>query len=165
MNKFITYYKSPISDILLSSDGENITGLLLSKQRFPIDTSCTVQKDNLPLFKITKKWLDSYFMGENPNAADIPISAEGTPFKKRVWNEVYKIPYGKTAAYSDIANSISNKMSAQAIGNALAHNPILILIPCHRVIGKNGKLTGFSAGENIKLKLLELEGVNIGEFS
>ena len=111
------------------------------------------------LIKKTYLELTEYFNGER-QIFDIPISPEGTPFQKIVWDELKKIPYGKTAAYKDIAKRIGNEKACRAVGMANNKNPIAIIIPCHRVIGSNGKLTGYAFGLNIKEKLLKLENMN-----
>ena len=111
------------------------------------------------LIKKTYLELTEYFNGER-QIFDIPISPEGTPFQKIVWDELKKIPYGKTAAYKDIAKRIGNEKACRAVGMANNKNPIAIIIPCHRVIGSNGNLTGYAFGLNIKEKLLKLENMN-----
>ena len=111
------------------------------------------------LIKKTYLELTEYFNGEL-QIFDIPISPEGTPFQKIVWDELKKIPYGKTAAYKDIAKRIGNEKACRAVGMANNKNPIAIIIPCHRVIGSNGNLTGYAFGLNIKEKLLKLENMN-----
>ena len=120
------------------------------------------EKDDLPVFIKVKKWLERYFNGENPSIKELPLAPQGNDFRQRVWDILCKIPYGETVTYGDIAKEIANSlgrksMSAQAVGGAVGHNPISILIPCHRVIGVNGSLTGYAGGIERKKALLKLE--------
>lgn len=157
-------YNSPLGKIILASDGENLIGLWFDKQKyFPTYIKDSEEK-SLPIFKQTKKWLDIYFSGKSPKF--IPhISIEGaSPFRKKVWEILLTIPFGKTISYGEIAKQIKRtgtKVSAQAVGGAVGHNPISIIIPCHRVIGSNGNLTGYAGGLDKKLALLKLENPNI----
>ena len=157
-------YNSPLGKIILASDGENLIGLWFDKQKyFPTYIKDSEEK-SLPIFKQTKKWLDIYFSGKSPKF--IPtISIEGaSPFRKKVWEILLTIPFGKTISYGEIAKQIKKtgiKVSAQAVGGAVGHNPISIIIPCHRVIGSNGNLTGYAGGLDKKLALLKLENPNI----
>ena len=154
-------YNSPIGEINLASDGQNLIGLWLKGQNMPTEEmEC---KEDLEVFIKTRKWLDEYFKGIEPTQ-NIPLKLEGTKFRKEVWNILLKIPYGKTITYGDIAKELAKrkgikKMSAQAIGGAVGHNPISIIVPCHRVIGANGKLTGYAGGIDLKEKLLKIEGI------
>ncbi len=171
MNNKIYYqteYKSPLGYITICCDEqENIVGLWFNGQKhFCNINGKIIMKNNLKIFDITKKWLDKYFEGQNPKIKNISLKLVGTEFQKKVWEILFKIPYGKTITYGDIAKQIAKqnnvtKMSAQAVGGAVGHNPIAIIVPCHRVIGKNGKLTGYAAGIDKKQKLLELEQINI----
>lgn len=157
-------YNSPLGKIILASDGENLIGLWFDKQKyFPTYIKDSEEK-SLSIFKQTKKWLDIYFSGKSPKF--IPtISIEGaSPFRKKVWEILLTIPFGKTISYGEIAKQIKEtgtKVSAQAVGGAVGHNPISIIIPCHRVIGSNGNLTGYAGGLDKKLALLKLENPNI----
>ena len=162
-----TNYESPLGNITVCCDEkENIVGLWFEKQKhfaYNIDGKI-IENNNLKIFKKVKNWLDRYFTGKKTDIKDIPLKLIGTEFQKKVWNILCKIPYGKVVTYGDIAKQIAKqrnmtKMSAQAIGGAVGHNPISIIIPCHRVVGKNGKLTGYAAGIDKKKKLLELEGL------
>ena len=173
MKIYKTEYKSPLGKITICCDEqENIVGVWFSGQKHFGDTINikTIKKDNLKIFNITKKWLDKYFKGKKPNIKDIPLKLTGTEFRQQVWKILCKIPYGKTITYGDIAKQIAKqngitKMSAQAIGGAVGHNPIAIIIPCHRVVGKNGSLTGYAAGTDKKKKLLELEQSNMVKYA
>ncbi len=172
MNNKIYYkneYKSPLGIITICcNEDEKVVGLFFKNQKYfadNIDGKIT-ENNNLKIFVTVKNWLDKYFAGKKPNIKEIPIKFIGNDFRKSVWKILYKIPYGKTLTYGDIAKQIAKqkdiaKMSAQAIGGAVGHNPISIIVPCHRVVGKNGKLTGYAAGINKKKKLLELEQVNM----
>ena len=172
MNNKIYYkteYKSPLGIITICCDeDEKVVGLFFKNQKYfadNIDGKIT-ENNNLKIFVTVKSWLDKYFAGKKPNIKEIPIKFIGNDFRKSVWKILYKIPYGKTVTYGDVAKQIAKqkdiaKMSAQAIGGAVGHNPISIIVPCHRVVGKNGKLTGYAAGLDKKKKLLELEQVNM----
>lgn len=171
MNKeiYITYYNSILGKLTIASDGENIIGLWIEGQKYFEDTiknENIIKKDNLEIFIKTKDWLDRYFRGKRPDVKELKLSPKGSEFRKNVWKILCKIPYGQTITYGKIAKEIAtlmNKksMSAQAVGNAVGHNPISIIIPCHRVIGVNGSLTGYAGGIGKKIKLLELENVDI----
>ena len=171
MNKeiYITYYNSILGKLTIASDGENIIGLWIEGQKYFEDTiknENIIKKDNLEIFIKTKDWLDRYFRGKRPDIKELKLSPKGSEFRKNVWKILCKIPYGQTITYGKIAKEIAtlmNKksMSAQAVGNAVGHNPISIIIPCHRVIGVNGSLTGYAGGIGKKIKLLELENVDI----
>jgi methylated-DNA-[protein]-cysteine S-methyltransferase len=152
--------------LTVSSDGKNICGLWIEGQKY---FAKTLEKDvleqNLPIFGKVQKWLDIYFSGEEPDFMP-PLMPKGSPFQKSVWANLSKIPCGKTTSYGELAKQfeLDNKgrrTSARAIGGAVGHNPISILIPCHRVIGKNGNLTGYAGGIAVKIKLLELEGITL----
>lgn len=125
-----------------------------------------IENNSLEIFKKTKKWLDRYFKGKKPEISELPISPTGNDFRQRVWQILCEIPYGEICTYGDIAKIIAKengkeRMSAQAIGGAVGHNPISIIIPCHSVVSSNGSLTGYAGGIKTKLKLLEHEGVNM----
>jgi methylated-DNA-[protein]-cysteine S-methyltransferase len=127
-----------------------------------------VEKDNIPGFAETKNWLDRYFAGKKPSISELQLAPIGSEFRQEVWNILREIPYGEVTTYGGIAKKIAVKMnlksmSSQAVGGAVGHNPISIIIPCHRVIGTNGSLTGYAAGIAVKAKLLELEGVDISD--
>ena len=163
-----TNYASPIGSVTLASDGKNIVGLWFEGQKYyggSIKDEMTVD-DTLPAFSAAKKWLDRYFNGARPPASKLPIRPLGSDFRREVWKILCEIPYGEYTTYGDIANKIAvamNKprMSARAVGGAVGHNPISIIIPCHRVIGANGKLTGYAGGIDKKIKLLQLEGATL----
>lgn len=169
MNKFYkTNYTSPLGNITLASDGTNLLGLWFIGQKYYTDTiqEELLENNNLEIFNKTKQWLDEYFMGHNPSIDKLPLAPIGNNFRKRIWQILCDIPYGSVMTYGQIANIIAKeqqkeKMSAQAVGNAISHNPISIIIPCHRVVGKNGNLTGYAGGIDKKISLLKLEGIDI----
>lgn len=159
-------YDSPLGAITLASDGEYLIGLWFNDQKYfgSTLTSDFIVKD-LPVFIQTKKWLDTYFEGHEPPFLP-PLKFNATPFREMVWSILLTIPYGTIITYKDIALEIAKKtgqksMSAQAIGGAVGHNPISLIIPCHRVVGSNGSLTGYAGGINRKLELLHYEKVKL----
>lgn len=147
--KIITRYDSPIGIITLVSDGASLTALQFAKlQDLP-------NHQEFPVFATTHHWLDLYFSGIKPDFTP-PIKPQGTMFQQKVWRELLAIPYGQTTTYGAIAKRI-NCRSAQAVGQAIHRNPIAIIIPCHRVIGADGSLTGYASGLEVKRKLLIIE--------
>lgn len=157
-------YNSPLGKITLASDGKNLIGLWIEGQKYFLSSikSELKEQSDLEIFTKTTNWLDRYFAGENPKLAELQLAPNGTTFQKAVWEFLCKIPYGQTSTYGKIAQQIAKqfgkeKMSAQAVGGAVGHNPISIIIPCHRVIGSNGNLTGYAGGIDKKTKLLKLE--------
>lgn len=166
-----TYYNSPVGEILIASDGENIIGLWIEGQKYYLDKidEKIVLKNDLKIFEKTKKWLEKYFNKEKPQISELQLAPKGNEFRQLVWKLLCEIPYGKTTTYGELAEKIARKMnkksmSAQAIGNAVGHNPISIIIPCHRVVGKNGSLTGYAGGIDKKIELLKLEGAYSEKF-
>ena len=162
-------YDSPLGTIKLSCDEEALTGLWFNGQRYfgNILPKKTERKE-LPLFLEAKRWLDIYFSGKEPDFLP-PLRYDSTPFRKAVCDIMLTIPYGKTMTYGEIARIIAKqkgieKMSAQAVGGAVGHNPISLMIPCHRVVGTNGSLTGYGGGIERKVKLLELEKADMRTF-
>ncbi len=158
---YITRYCSPLGEITLASDGYNLIALWLEGQK-GIKTDCSEEKDKIEVFIKTKRWLNRYFKGLNPEPSEIPIKLQGSNFALEVWEILQKIPYGQTMTYGEIAKIMAKKlgkqkMSAQAVGGAVGRNPISIIIPCHRVVGANGKLTGYAGGLDKKVKLLKHE--------
>ena len=159
-------YHSPIGKLYLVSDGVYLTGCYLENQKyFPNKLDDWEENGNFEIFINSIDWLTKYFNGENPDISNIKIKLEGTEFRLLIWEILKGIPYGETTTYKDIANEVAKKkklasMSAQAVGNAVAHNPLLIFIPCHRVVAKNKSLVGFAAGIENKKILLDLEENN-----
>ncbi len=167
--QYTSFYDSPLGGILLISDGDAITGLWFEGEK-PYAGSLTEAHESaeLSVFDQTKRWLDLYFSGIEPDF-DPKLKLDGTPFQIAVWNILEKIPYGATVTYGEIAKQIAKqkgiaKMSAQAVGGAVGHNRISILIPCHRVVGTSGSLTGYGGGMDRKVKLLTLETVDLSNF-
>lgn len=160
--QYTSHYHSPIGDILLAADDIGLIGLWFEGQKyFALHLDKEHQEKDLPVFTETKRWLDIYFSGKEPDFI-VPLHFMGTDFQKEVWEILCSIPYGKTMTYGEIAEKIAFKrslkhMSAQAVGGAVGHNHISILVPCHRVIGSNGNLTGYAGGIDKKIKLLTLE--------
>ncbi|WHH60945.1 methylated-DNA--[protein]-cysteine S-methyltransferase [Petroclostridium sp. X23] len=167
--EYIYKHHSPIGMLTVSSDGENITGLWIKNMRYGENVEIIeVNADDLSVFEKTRKWLDCYFDGKGPDFMP-PVKTEGTEFRQSVWKILCEIPYGKVITYGDIAKKIAlqkgkTKMSAQAVGGAVGSNPISILIPCHRVVGAKGNLTGYGGGLDIKVHLLQLEGMDMSKF-
>lgn len=161
--KYKTIYISPLGNLILTSDGKYLTGIFFNTSKsFTNTESEYIENDYLDIFINTKKWLDKYFNHEEPKVDEIPIKLIGSDFCLQVWEILKTIGYGKTITYGDIAKRIADnkgikKMSSQAVGNAIGKNPIPIIIPCHRVIGSNGKLIGYSAGLDKKIYLLNHE--------
>ena len=148
---YFTKYDSPLGELLLISDGAALTGLDLEPKNLPTG----IHKEDLSVFAQTKEWLDDYFAG-TPRAVDVPLAPQGTAFQQRVWGSLQRIDYGTTCTYGELAKELGCP-SAQAIGQAVGHNPIGIIIPCHRVIGAKGGLTGYAWGIERKRLLLEYE--------
>jgi methylated-DNA-[protein]-cysteine S-methyltransferase len=169
--EIISKIKSPVGILTISSDGQNITGLWMKGQKYYARTLVegVLASSNLPIFDSIQKWLDIYFSGKEPDFT-LPVMPKGSPFQKAIWNILCKIPYGQTTTYGEVARQfgLTNKekkhTSPRAVGNAVGHNPISIIIPCHRVIGKNGSLTGYASGIDKKIKLLQLEGIDIKKY-
>lgn len=153
---YTSFYNSILGKIILYSEGENLTGLYFEGQKNFPKIENVITDNNIKIFKDTKKWLDEYFKGENPTIKNLSIKPNGTEFQLKVWQKLTEIPYGQTVSYSEIANILETK-SSRAIGNAVSTNPISIIIPCHRVIGKDGKLTGYAGGLDKKIQLLKIE--------
>ena len=167
---YIYKYISPIGIITLSSNGTALTGLWFDGQKYFAQTLSEPCEENLlPVFEDTIKWLDIYFSGEIPDFTP-ELYVHSTPFRKAVYDILLTIPYGQTMTYGEIAEILAQqtgkkKMSAQAVGGAVGHNPISIIIPCHRVVGADGRLTGYAGGIDRKRFLLELEGNTTGRNS
>lgn len=163
-----TAYSSPVGTITVACDGNSLIGLWIEGQKYHGDTifENMVENNTIPLFDTAKQWLDRYFAGKKPAISELPIHPIGSEFRQAVWNILCEIPYGEVITYGDISKKMAAKMnrqsmSSQAVGGAVGHNPISIIIPCHRVVGANGSLTGYAGGIQIKVKLLEREGVDM----
>lgn len=164
---YIMNYLSPLGNMTFESDGENLTGVYFENEKYHnVKLSKDIEiREDLEVFKKTKEWMDRYFNKENPSIEEIPLAPVGGEFRQEVWDILREIPYAKTITYGDIAKKIAKKrnmksMSAQAVGGAVGHNPISIIIPCHRVMGAGGKLTGYASGIDKKIWLLEHEGLD-----
>ena len=158
---YMTKYESPVGNLMLMSNGRQLTGLFVDGQRyFPVVSMMETKKD-LAVFDAIIRWLDEYFAGKAPSPETIPLKPEGTTFRMAVWKMLTSIPYGETTTYGELARRLNEtagmKTCARAVGNAVGHNPISIIIPCHRVIGVDGGLTGYAGGLDVKRKLLKLE--------
>ena len=166
-----TTMDSPVGIITLGSDGESLVGLWTAGQRFFGGTvpGPMLPKDDLDVFSMTKDWLNRYFDGGKPEISELPLAPIGGEFRQTVWKMLTEIPYGEVITYGALGERIARqrgmeKMSAQAVGGAVGRNPISIIIPCHRVVGAKGSLTGYSGGIQRKLRLLRHEGVDTGRF-
>lgn len=161
---YTSTYTTPIGDVLLASKNNELIGLWFEGQKYYLNSINEEMqvKNEEEILKKTKNWLDRYFKGEKPSIKEIKINPNGSDFRKEVWKILCKIPYGKTITYKEIAEKLAKErglksMSAQAVGGAVGHNPISIIIPCHRVVGSDGKLTGYAGGLDKKEYLLKLE--------
>lgn len=166
---FIQHYDSPLGGVLLAADEIGLRGLWFDGQKYFVrDLPAERTKRKTPVLAETERWLDIYFSGKEPNFLP-PLHPVGSAFRREVWELLLQIPYGQTATYGEIARQLAEKkglarMSAQAVGGAVGHNEISIIIPCHRVVGTNGNLTGYAGGIDKKVKLLELEHADMTEF-
>lgn len=155
--EYRAHYESPLGRLLLASDGKALTRLQFSAEQY------NTNLQNHPVLTKTCRWLDTYFRGERPDFMP-PLTPEGTPFQQTVWRELQTISYGHTLTYGDLARRIGCR-SAQAVGGAVGRNPIAILIPCHRIVGADGSLTGYAYGLHRKQHLLQIEQTNHGKQS
>lgn len=163
------HYNSPLGGITMASEEEALIGLWFDGQKYFADSITEEYTEkSLPIFGETAKWLGIYFSGKEPDFTP-PLMMKTTPFRKAVWEVMLTIPYGKTMTYGEIANKIAEKkgiakMSAQAVGGAVGHNSISLIIPCHRVVATNGSLTGYAGGIDKKVQLLKLEKTDMSGF-
>ena len=165
---YITTCPSPIGMLTLASDGEALTGLWIEGQKYFLSSLRNSAEENkeLAVFQSARSWLKRYFSGKKPDIGELLLRPSGSPFRQEIWKLLCRIPYGETTTYGTLAREAAKQlnrstMSAQAVGGAVAHNPISIIIPCHRVIGADGSLTGYAGGIDLKIRLLELEGVDL----
>ena len=167
--EYICHYDSPLGGITIASDGKALTGLWFDGQKyFASGLDNNIREKSLPVFNQTFQWLEIYFSGKAPGFTP-PLNMKTTPFRKAVWEILLTISFGKTMTYGEIADRIArqnglSRMSAQAVGGAVGHNAISLIIPCHRVVGANGSLTGYAGGIDKKAKLLALEQVDMSSF-
>lgn len=168
--QYIYHYKSPLGGITMASDGTALTGLWFDGQKyFAEGIKPDAEEKKLPIFDEAMRWLDIYFAGRRPDFTP-PLNLKGTAFRKEVWQLLLQIPYGQTTTYGKLAAQLAahnrlKQMSAQAVGGAVGHNPISIIVPCHRVVGTGGSLTGYAGGLAKKLALLKLEGIDTANFT
>lgn len=168
---YSTTYLSPVGTLTLGSDGEHLVGVWLEGQKYfdgAVEKELTA-RDGLPVFSAARDWLDRYFAGEKPSPSELPLHPIGGEFRQQVWRLLCQIPYGEITTYGTLAKELAaqmgrNSMSGQAVGGAVGHNPISIIIPCHRVVGANGSLTGYAGGIPTKIKLLEHEGADLSRL-
>lgn len=164
--QYTAKYQSPLGEMLMAADAVGLTGLWFAGGKFyAAGLDPEHEEGNLPVFESVKKWLDLYFSGKEPDFMP-PIHLIGSPFRLDVWKLLLQIPYGKTVTYGELAKMIArqrgiSRMSAQAVGGAVGHNGISIIVPCHRVVGADGSLTGYAGGMDKKERLLTLEGVDM----
>lgn len=163
-------YRSPLGGITLASNGTELTGLWFDGQKYFAATLPDEREEkDVPVFRQTKQWLDIYFSGNAPDFTPPLCFAGISPFRKRVWDIMAAIPFGQTTTYGNIARQIGTEtgktVSAQAVGGAVGHNPVSLIIPCHRVVGTNGSLTGYAGGIHKKIALLNLEGVDVSKLT
>lgn len=166
---YVNHYASPLGEILLASDGEAVTGLwFVGAKYFARGLSPAARERDLPVFREARSWLDRYFAGHEPLGAPL-LRPVGSGFQQTVWQLLLQIPYGATTTYGDLARRLGEQrnraVSAQAVGGAVGKNPISLLIPCHRVVGAGGSLTGYAGGVGKKLALLRLERVDCSRFT
>lgn len=165
--QYLSHDQSPLGLMRLVADDIGLTGVWFEGHRhFSRCLEETYIEREIPLFSLVKQWLSIYFSGENP-AFSVPLHLVGTAFQQEVWAILCTIPYGQTTTYGAIAHQLAAdrglpRMSPQAVGGAVGHNPVSILVPCHRVVGKNGSLTGYASGIWRKAELLTLEGADMG---
>ena len=160
------HYDSPLGKILLAADGEGLTGLWFEGQKyFARGLGAESAEGETPALAAARRWLDTYFSGSEPDFTP-PLHPVGSAFQRAVWDALLHIPYGKTTTYGALAHSVAARlgrasMSAQAVGGAVGHNPVSLIIPCHRVVGADGSLTGYAGGIEKKVRLLKLEGADL----
>lgn len=157
-------YESPLGTYVMAEEGGALVGLWLRGQKYFPPELPPLGSGEGETFVLTRRWLDAYFAGERPEPGELRLAPKGSAFARQVWELLLEIPYGQTVTYGQLAKELAQRrglerMSAQAVGGAVGHNPISIIIPCHRVLGAGGQLTGYAGGLEIKRRLLELEGM------
>jgi len=157
---FYSYYQSPIGKLLMLAENDMLTNLDLELEQTAPNPKW-IENNALPLFIQVKQALDRYFNGEKETFSTIPLAPKGTDFQQRIWQALRQIAYGQTASYSGLAELINNPKAVRAVGGAVGSNPISIIIPCHRVLGAAGQMTGYAAGIDKKMWLLEHEGFKV----
>lgn len=164
----IRHYASPLGGITLAADEQGLTGLWFDGQKYFADTlPADHEVRTTPILAQACEWLDRYFAGRDPGFTP-PLHLEGSPFRTAVWHMLLEIPYGRTTTYGELARRIARErgggLPTQAVGGAVGHNPVSLIVPCHRVVGSHGSLTGYAGGIDRKVRLLALEGVPTGEL-
>lgn len=167
---YTTSYESLVGELTLASDGEAVCGLWIAGQKYHGASlpEAPVRNDNEPVLRELRLWLDAYFAGKRPSTEGLPLVPRGSAFRQAVWRLLLDIPYGQTVSYGELAAQLAverGRSSARSVGGAVGHNPISIVIPCHRVVGASGSLTGYAGGLSAKVKLLELEGVDMSRLT
>lgn len=165
---FSTQYSAPVGTLTLCCHGDKLAGLWIEGQKY-FGGSISGEMapgDDIPVLSRTRDWLDRYFAGTRPDPGELPLAPEGSPFRQTVWALLLEIPYGQVVTYGELARRTAEKlgrasMSAQAVGGAVGHNPISIIIPCHRLVGTDGSLTGYAGGLDRKRWLLNHEGADL----
>ena len=158
------FYDAPYGRYVMAAEDGALTGVWLEGQKyFPSDLPVP-SGEEAEIFARTRRWLDAYFAGRQPDVSALPMAPKGSAFARRVWQLLLAIPYGQTVTYGELAKRLAEQrglayMSAQAVGGAVGHNPLSIIIPCHRVLGAKNQLTGYAGGLEVKTFLLKLEGV------
>ena len=168
---YVTEYDTGlIGKLTLGADENGLTGSWFNNDRYYLAgiTEPLERNDAHPVFRQASEWLDRYFAGKKPDPNELPLTPHGTPFQQRVWRVLASIPYGKVVTYGDVAADVSlaqgRRTSARAVGGAVGRNPLCVIVPCHRVVGASGSLTGFGGGLPCKIALLEHEGVDVSQF-
>ncbi len=163
-------YDSPFGAMTLFCDEKFLMGAWFVGQKYFAAGAPSLgeERPDSPILRLAAEWLNTYFGGGRPEVGALPLAPRGSDFRRAVWDALLEIPYGRTAAYGEIAGELSEKtgrdVSARAVGGAVAHNPISVFIPCHRVVGSGGSLTGYAGGIDRKVALLKLEGVDVNRF-
>lgn len=168
---YTAHYLSPIGPLLLAEQDERLVGLWIHGQKHFLGAlrETPQERKPMPVLRQTEQWLERYFAGERPAIDELPLAPIGSNFRKEVWKVLCGLPYGATITYGEISRELAarrglERVSARAVGGAVGHNPISIIIPCHRVVGSNGNLIGYAGGLRQKVKLLTHEGVDMGQF-
>lgn len=167
---YFTECDSPIGTLTIAGDGTSVSGLWFPNHKYQFDSleSEPVRKDDDPVLVQLASWLDAYFAGKRPAIDELKLAPHGSDFRQDVWMALREIPYGEVVSYGELSEQIvakRGKASPRSIGGAVGHNPISIVVPCHRVVGANGSLTGFGGGIKTKVALLEHEGLDMSRFS
>ena len=162
----ISYYDSPLGRLLIKAEDDAICGLWFVGQKYFPERllNAVAMNEDMAIIVSARRWLEEYFSGGRPSISQLNLGPEGSDFRRAVWEILCSIPYGQSMSYGQIARKLEaesgRKVSAQAVGGAVGHNPISIIIPCHRVLGTNSALTGYAAGLEVKTALLDLEGIS-----